>query len=245
MSALPLIAIVAAGLALTSGRKSSSKPAPRPKECDGLTHSGGRLAGIDYLEIVTGGADPNSRLPMIISLHGLGYDFNAHIKWLEELQVPARVILPNGFLPRSNNESKRTWWKSYSHKALQDASKGIAQFVHLIQQCRPTVGRPVITGHSMGGFIALDFATQFPELISFSVPVAATRGSSLWDIHPQVPVYAVHGKLDNSYSSAVSYYHEMHERGLPVYLTTVDSGSHRIASANAEAWRSVLEHLIS
>ena len=247
MAPLALIAL-AAGLAI-AGRK--KRPTKKPgsnanlEECVGITDVGGHLAGLDYVEIVTGGVDPNSRLPMIISLHGLGYNSSSHIKWLEQIGVPARIILPNGFYAQSGNQSKRVWWRSYSHTALKNASKGIARFVWLIQQCRPTVGRPVITGHSMGGFVALDFATQFPELISASVPVAATRSKSLWDIYPRVPVHAVHGKLDNSYSSGAAYYYEMSQRGLPVYLTTVDGGAHRISSANAEAWIRVLSYLVS
>lgn len=246
-----LIAI-AAGLVLTSGGKSSKAKSgsshssgPRPKECNALSASGGHLAGIDYIEIVTAGASTSDRLPMIVSLHGLGYDFNAHVKWLEQLKTPARVILPNALFTQSSSESKRAWWPSYSNKALQNASKSLAQFVYLIQQCRPTTGKPVITGHSQGGYVAIDFATQFPELISASVPVAGARNGLLWDIVPRVPMYPVHGTLDSSYESAFKYYNEMSSRGLPVYLTAVEGGAHRISTKNAEAWRYVLEHLIS
>jgi predicted esterase len=246
MSPVALIALAVGGIALTSSKrkKPASKSKPRPKECEAITTSGGRLANVDYLEIVTAGADPNARLPMIVSLHGLGYDYEAHIKHLEQIKVPVRIILPNAFYEKSGPK-KRAWWPSYSNKALQDASKWLAQFVYLIQQCRPTVGKPVMTGHSMGGYIAIDFATQFPELISFSVPFAGARSSALWDIEPRVPVYAVHGMLDNSYDKAAAYYHAMSKRGLPVYLTSVEGGAHRIASANAEAWRGVLTHLVT
>lgn len=246
MEPLTLLALAAGGLLLASGRKSKTGGAsrPRPPECAALEPGGGRLAGVDYLEFVTAGADPGARLPMIISLHGLGYDYKGHIKHLEELQVPARIILPNAPYEKSG-ATKRTWWPTYSHRALKEASQGLAQFVHLIQQCRPTVGKPVFTGHSMGGYIAIDFATQFPELISYSVPVAGARGKSLWDIEPGVPMHAVHGKKDNSYDNAAAYYYAMSQRGLPVYLTTVEKGAHRIGTSNAEAWRSVLTHLIS
>lgn len=244
---MALIAI-AAGLALVSGGKSSSPRAssqPRPKECEGLHSSGGHLAGVDYIEIVTGGARANDRLPMIVSLHGLGYDYNAHVKWLEQLNVPARIILPNAFFTQSGNQSKRAWWNSYSNAALQDASRGLAQFIYLIQRCRPTAGQPVLTGHSQGGYVAIDFAAQFPELISFSVPLAGARNSLLWDDVPRVPMYAVHGTLDSSYDSAFKYYNAMANRGLPVYMTAVPGGAHRISTKNADAWRDVLEHLIS
>jgi predicted esterase len=232
---LPILALLSGGLFLASKRKSNTLPA----ECEALTASGGRLAGVDYVEIVTGGADVNDQLPLVVSLHGLGYNSTSHIKWLESLQVQARIVLPNGFYEKGSDQ-KRAWWSSYSNKALQDASKRLASFVELIAQCRPTSGKPVMTGHSMGGFVALDFATQFPELISASVPVATTRSSALWDILPGVPVHGIHGKMDNSYNAGAAYYDHLAQLGLPVDMTTVSAGAHRLASANAAAWREVL-----
>jgi phospholipase/carboxylesterase len=246
MSAVALIALAGlVAIASSSGKKASSKrgSAPPPAQCKGLSSSGGSLAGVDYLEIVTGGAEPNARLPMIVSLHGLGYDSSAHIKWLEQLRVPARIILPNGFYEKTGG-SGRAWWPSYSNKAMRNASERLAQFVYLIQKCRPTSGRPIITGHSQGGYLAIDFASQFPELISYSVPVAGDRNSSSWDELPKVPLYPVHGTLDNSYASAFEYYNDLASRGLPVYLTAVEGGAHRLSSKNADAWRYVLEHLV-
>ncbi len=235
-----LLAAAAAFLLLAkSGRSRSNLP-----ECQPLTDKGGDLAGMNYLEFVTAGADPNARLPMIVSLHGLGYDKTAHIKWLESLAVPARIILPNAPFTQGGNDQKRTWWPSYSNTNLQKASKGLSEFASLIQQCRPTSGRPVITGHSMGGFVALDFATQFPQLISAAVPVAATRSSALWDIEPGVPVHGVHGAQDNSFAAGKAYYDAMADRGLDVAFTPVPGGHHRLAKANAKAWRAVLSELI-
>lgn len=223
------------------GTKGVDVPDPRvlPPECLGLTAQGGHLVGVDYIEFVTGGAGANDELPMVISLHGLGYDNTAHIKWLEEITTPTRVILPNGFFEKTGR-TKRAWWPSYSDRALKDASRGLADFVYRIQQCRPTRGKPVMTGHSMGGYVALDFATQFPELISASVPVAATRSKRLWDAHPGVPVHGIHGELDNSFESANKYYYEMYERGLPVGMTAVPSAPHRLTSRTAGPWRDIL-----
>jgi len=220
-------------------------PSPRvlPAECLGLTAQGGQLAGVDYIEFVTGGAREDDELPMIVSLHGLGYDNTAHIKWLKEIATPVRVILPNGFFEKTSR-TKRAWWPSYSDRALKEASQGLANFVYFIQQCRPTRGRPVMTGHSMGGYVALDFATQFPELLTATVPVAATRSKRLWDVHPGVPVHGIHGELDNSFESANRYYYEMYERGLPVAMTSVSGAPHRITSKVAGPWIDALSSFI-
>lgn len=257
MNPFVIIAAAAAGFAFSRPRKRSKSilgasqgglkpghaPSPEPRvlppECLGLTAQGGHLVGVDYIEFVTGGARADDELPMVISLHGLGYDNTAHIDWLKELVEPARVILPNGFFEKESS-TKRAWWPSYSDRALKEASQGMANFVYFIQQCRPTRGKPIITGHSMGGFVALDFATQFPELISASVPVAATRSKRLWDEEPGVPVHGIHGELDGTLDRANSYYYEMYERGLPVGVTIVPRAPHRITSRLADPWREAI-----
>lgn len=250
MNPLILVAAAAAGLAMSrAGRRAGkrakkaatggSKGGALPAECSGLGARGGRLQNVDYIEFVTGGAGENDMLPMVISLHGLGYDNTAHVKWLKEIGTPVRVILPNGFFEKQGS-SRRAWWPSYSDAALKQASQWLASFVWMIQRCRPTRGKPIITGHSMGGFVALDFATQFPELIGGAVPVAATRSKRLWDIEPRVPVYGIHGELDGTFGRANEYYYAMYERGLPVSMTAVAGAPHRITTEVAGPWREVL-----
>jgi len=171
-------------------------------------------------------------------------DKSAHIKWLEGLQVPARIILPNAPYFQDGNVEKRVWWPSYSNSNLKKASQGLSQFVSLIQQCRPTSGKPVMTGHSMGGFVALDFSTQFPQLISSAVPVATTRSSALWGIEPGVPIHGIHGELDSSFGSGKAYYDAMANKGLDVSFTAVPGAPHRLNNANAGTWRTILADLI-
>lgn len=231
---LPVV-LAAAALLLLGNRGSA------PSQCRPLTPEGGDLEGVRYREIVTGGGDPGKPLPMIVSLHGLGYDGRAHIKWLQELPMQARVILPDGFYMRNSDPTQRTWWPSYSNASLEEASRRLAPFVEQIARCRRTAGKPIITGHSMGGFVALDFAIQFPELVSAAVPVAATRSKALWDKVPVVPIRGVHGTLDGTYGAAKAYYDEMSGRGLDVTLTPVSGGGHRMAPANAEAWLDTLQ----
>lgn len=243
----PLLLFAFGALFVASGSKKRGKanaPSTPPAECEGVVGiGGGELRGVDFIEFVAGGGNEGDRLPMIISLHGLGYDKNAHAKWLDSIDRPVRIILPNAFY-ESEGPNKRAWWPSYSDSNLKEASKRLAGFVYMVQQCYPTKGKPILTGHSQGGYVAIDFATQFPELISASVPVAATRAKRLWDIEPQVPVHAIHATGDNSYEHASSYYYNLHERGLPTSLTVIDGAPHRLVEETAYAWRGVLSSLL-
>lgn len=49
-----------------------------------------------YEELVTGGAEPDARLPMIVVLHGRGGGAGRLRAALRQLDVPARVVLPRG-----------------------------------------------------------------------------------------------------------------------------------------------------
>src|SRR5689334_2813394 len=55
-----------------------------------------RVGEIHYLEFVTAGADPESPLPMIVAIHGLGDSPQGFRSLLEGFDRPARVILPRG-----------------------------------------------------------------------------------------------------------------------------------------------------
>jgi len=246
MNTLLLLAFGAIVVASSSSKKRGKANVPKapPAECEGAAGvGGGSLRGVDFVEFVTGGGSEEEQLPMIISLHGLGYDKTAHAKWLKSFDRPVRIILPNAFYEKDSS-TKRAWWPSYSDANLKEASERLAGFVYMVQQCYPTKGKPVLTGHSQGGYVAIEFATQFPELISSSVPVGATRSKRLWDIDPKVPVHAVHATGDNSYEHASGYYYNLHERGLPSSLTVVDGAPHRLVEKTAQAWRGVLSKLI-
>lgn len=236
----------------TSKGKSNKKKSLR--NCDGVYLDGGELEGMDYLEIVTGGADPDDYLPMIIALHGLGQDKEYLANKLADFDERARIIIPDAFYDRGDNYDGRKWWRGYHPDGLQafmaeaipEASKKLAPFVAELPHCVPTLGDPIIAGHSQGGYIALDFAASFPELITASVPSAAWRPVALWDIEPAAPVLAIHGANDTGvdYERSLEYYEEMIARGAPVELLTT-SGAHTLGSKNLAAWHDVLAESIA
>lgn len=216
--------------------------------CDGVGIDGGETDGTVYTEIVTGGASPNDTLPMVIALHGLGQDKEYLVNKLQSLNIRARVIIPDGLYDRKEGLSGRRWWRGYNPAGLQahmaekipEAVELLAPFVARLPRCRPTIGLPLVVGHSQGGYVALEFAL-YPQLVSGVVSSAAWRPVALWDDEPVTPVIAVHGKNDTGvdYDRSLEYYEEMIARGLP-FEHRPTNGSHSLGTTNLNAWKQAI-----
>jgi predicted esterase len=216
--------------------------------CDGVGPDGGETDGAVYTEIVTGGANPNASLPMVIALHGLGQDKEYMANKLAGLDFPARIIIPDGLYDRAEGYPGRRWWRGYNPAGLQahmtekipEAVELLAPFVARIQNCRPTIGRPLVVGHSQGGYVALEFAL-YPQLVSGVVSSAAWRPVALWNEEPVTPVIAVHGKNDTGvdYDRSLDYYEEMIDRGLD-FEHRPTSGSHSLGTTNLNAFKQAI-----
>ncbi len=155
------------------------------------------------VEIVTGGAAPDARLPMIIAVHGLGDRPEAFVRLFEGLPLQARVIAPAG---------KRAYGRGYTWFALstdagvdrvadmRDSAQRLAHLATTLTQTRPTVGKPVITGFSQGGMLSFLACADTPALYAACLPVGGLLPSPLRpDAKPRgtaPPVYALHGGAD-------------------------------------------------
>jgi predicted esterase len=222
---------------------------PIQVNCDGIGVQGGTTDGLTYTEILTGGATANETLPMVIALHGLGQTKEYLVNKLNGLNLRARVIIPDAFYDRTGDLPGRKWWKGYHPQGLQahmtevipEASEKLAPFVARLPRCRPTIGLPVLAGHSQGGYIVLDFAAAYPQLVSGIVSSASWRPVALWDDVPVAPVIAVHGKNDTGvdYDRSLEYYEEMIARGAPLEHRATN-GSHSLGTSNLNAWKQAI-----
>jgi phospholipase/carboxylesterase len=87
------------GVVLLAGPGCSRRPAP-PSETPLAGEPGsttrGEIAGVRYLEHMTGGARPDERVPMIVALHPMGGDPAYFLQLLGRYRRRARLILPYG-----------------------------------------------------------------------------------------------------------------------------------------------------
>lgn len=180
-------------------------PAAQPPAIDPPAPSDTMEPSLAYIERVTGGADPNAPLPMIVALHGMGdRPETAFETMYSHLTVRARVILPRAPTPSGDGFS----WFTFRAGARDDATMGpqvahaadrIDALVTRLAGSRPTQGKALVAGFSQGGVLAYALALRHGRHYQAVIPMAAfvpptlvSRGSC--SNAPQMR--ALHGTAD-------------------------------------------------
>lgn len=218
-----------------------------PVDCSLVGARDGELAGFRYLERVTPGADPEQPLPMIVLFHSRGSRPENHAGMLyKSLGFPVRVLLPEG--PNVLG-SHRSWTSRASRTPDQDAwadeledlGEDMARFIHEATACRPTVGRPIVTGSSEGGHVAYLMATLYPDMVAGAVAVAGYLPEDLWDAS-MAPTVGLHGEKDTAvpYGRTEHYWKTMEAEGAPVSYRSFPDIGHSVPSSVGRAWRDAL-----
>ena len=140
----------------------------------------GELAGVRYLEHLTGGARPDQRVPMIVALHPMGGDPADLLPLLRRYRRPGRLILPYGH-PRGG---RYLWYDSVREDVAaplvtQEADRIAAALAALVA-ARPTVGKPLVTGFSQGGIMTFALVVTHPEALAAAFPISGLLPPSLY-----------------------------------------------------------------
>ena len=210
---LPLRLLLSIGVVLLAGPGCSRKPAPPagsavappPQvEVPGSTIRG-EIAGVRYLEHMTGGARADERVPMIVALHPMGGDPADLLQLLRRYHRRARLILPYGH----PSGGMYIWYDSVSEDVAaplvtREADR-IAAALDALVAARPTVGKPLVTGFSQGGIMTFALAVTHPEALAAAFPISGLLPPSLYPSaalssgpRPATlpPVAAFHGASD-------------------------------------------------
>jgi len=195
-------ALQPAGAAATAN-EGDSPPTPEPTlGADGLHE----IAGIHYREYISGGAEAEAELPMVIAIHGLGdspEDFEGLFRGFDR---PARVIVPRGLEAHGPGWS---WFPIRTAGAdpealaagIRAAADALAPAITALSKARPTAGKPIVTGFSQGGMLSFALAVEHGELISAAYPMGGALPEPLWPKPGSAPaaappILAFHGEAD-------------------------------------------------
>jgi phospholipase/carboxylesterase len=154
-------------------------PPPPPAGDPGST-TRGEIGGVYYLEHMTGGARPDERVPMIVALHPMDADPADFLPMLRRYRRRARLILPYG-----HPSGGMYFWYDFGHDDLvgtlvtREADRIAAALAALVA-ARPTVGKPLVTGFSQGGFMTFALAVTHPEALAAAFPISGLLPPSLY-----------------------------------------------------------------
>jgi len=258
-AALLSLASVSSAIGQQSSESLYSQPLPAqgpgvPPDAAPDQTGWGTAAGLRYLEIVRGGANPNEKLPLLVVIHGLGD--KPHHDWLSAIDVDSnlkvRMILPQAPTPYGTGYA----WFPYRAGNLDQAAlaSGIAaaaerltQMLGVLQSQRPTRGRAVVTGFSQGGMLSYALAVRHPELIESAVPISGMLPEPLWPVSAPPakwfpPIRSLHGTADTVVRIEVDekLVERMRGLGYPVELVTFDATPHTISPAMSAVARTTL-----
>jgi phospholipase/carboxylesterase len=179
----------------------SAEPAP-------LELTAGEVSGIQYFELITGKADREATLPMIIAIHGLGDTPDNFANLFADFDRPARVIFPRAL--DANEGGGWSWFPFRARdpdvealaESIAAAADRLAPAITELREDRPTRGKPIVTGFSQGGMLTFMLAVEHAELLDHAIAIGGWLPPPRWP-QDQPPadaptIVALHGDIDKA-----------------------------------------------
>jgi phospholipase/carboxylesterase len=198
-------------------------------------------AGLAYREVPLGGADLEDPLPMIVAIHGLGDHPDNFQHLFDGFLEPARLILPRGLDPEP--EGGWSWFPIRARDpdvgalatGIDGAADRIAAGIEALQQSRPTLGKPIVTGFSQGGMLTFALAVHHADVVGQAIAVGGWLPPPLVPTeraagkHP--PLLALHGTADAAvpFAPTQAAVQALTDRGLAVELRSYEGVGHMIS----------------
>lgn len=211
-----------------------------------------RLAGFCFEQFTVNAASDADALPMVIALHwstSTPAEFRAYV---EGLQGPARVILPQGPYPKRGGFSFYPVSSNYyglsaddKMKALLKEADKLGAFIAAVSKKYPAPAKPVLLGASQGGDLSYVVAVRHPTTISLSLPLLATIDERIIGPKPAdaVAIRVFHGVNDKVVPVADARHHveALRRSGYDVRLEEYPGVGHDIAKSMQRAYLAMIE----
>lgn len=236
--------LLGAAALVVMGRKKTRRPSA---DCSEVKQGKGVIAGIRYLETVRG-ADPSTPMPMIVSFHGRGAVPKGATVF-PGIEGPIRIIRPAGFHRTSGGGYNWMTTSSKKHPEgfaaeMHQRGEELAAFLDGLMQCRPTIGRPIVTGASAGGHMSYLLASQYPGLVHGAVALIGYLPPPLWNPNMARTV-GLHGVNDTvvPYERTRQFWDAMKRQGAPITTATFDSG-HSVGGDIGASWDAAVKNFV-
>jgi phospholipase/carboxylesterase len=138
--------------------------------------------------------------PLVLALHGLGDDRRGFSRFVRNLGLPVRFIVPDA--PDTRPGGGYSWYRPRSASAPADVRRSLKLLAKLIRDLAkryPGAGKPLVTGFSQGGVMSFALAATHPNLIRGAAPIAGYLiPAEMLVARPDkaLPMLIMHGKTD-------------------------------------------------
>lgn len=204
---------------------------------------------LEYVEYVTGGADPESALPLLVVLHGLGDPPERVLNLFKELAPPTRLIAPRAPDPWGEGTS---WYPvpARTPGTVLARAELVARLIGSVSRLRPTRGRAVVTGFSQGGVLSYTLAAAHADVIAAALPIAGMLPPGM--PAPNRPrlglkVRAFHGMADARipFADAERTVAQLTAAGIDAQLAAFPGVGHAVSSEMRRQIYAVLQELLT
>lgn len=242
---MSLVVIMAVGVGVAADNPSSKWPDASPQP------------SFEFVEHITGGADPADSLPMVVALHYMTGTPQTSARDYGDLDFPARVILVAGNTPLGGGFSffSTDYYDQPMDFQEQEAlavASALAEFIEDLRGQRPTKGRTMVTGFSQGGDLSYLLALRYPRFIGAALPMGG-RLLPGWRSAIQPPgvapprVEVFHGEVDSivpiaQARDAVGF---LNATGIPATLHAYPETDHQYPEEMKRDYESILHQLVS
>ena len=180
-----------ATLALCTVSFAFAAPAPAPVKSPQKASSTSIKAKINYLTFLPKSySAKGDKVPLIVFLHGSGErgtDLDKVKAWGPPAIVETNPDFP--FMVVSPQIPDGQWWDAYVLKSMLD---------DVLKRYNVDPKRVYLTGISMGGYGAWDFASRYPEYFAAVAPICGGGIPRLTRSLKDIPVWAFHGLKDDA-----------------------------------------------
>lgn len=167
---------------------------------------------LNYRIYIPENIDAQTKLPLVLVLHGAGERGNDNTKQVNKTYGPQEILaygqVNNApaiiIAPQVPTEQMwaNTAWSELAHKMEKEPSSAMAMTLELIEQYKKTLPidtkRMYVTGLSMGGFGTWDVLQRHPNMFAGAIPICGGGDVTMAAVIKDIPIWAFHGSVDNA-----------------------------------------------